>query len=416
MTERRPLMTPLAAVTPPRHMAHLVASRSYLSYQKDELRDKLKHNPYSYIQVINPDASRDIDTPRGTPAFFEEVRAEYDAFKSRGWLVGAEEPEWLVYKQSTSSHSWTGVVCNLDLARCAEGGLRTHEQTLASRETLFTSFLDAVGFHAEPVLCAKPQGSATANACNKVMAETTSQPAHTDFMTADGVRHEIWRVPMHSPSGKAFSDTWGCEDVLYLADGHHRLASSHRLHKARPDLPGAAHILALVVPEEDLTILGFHKEVRDISMTRESWREALASLQGACDVAPSKHGCDVPHVPGQITLAFQGESWTLTRRPGCDAATDADWVNVHILGNILGIADARNDKRLQHLPEPQRPEGGWQAKAAAHPDRILVLIHPIPFSDIRAVADAGGTLPPKSTWVEPKIRSALFIHEFNAAP
>ena len=267
MTERRPLMTPLAAVTPPRHMAHLVASRSYLSYQKDELRDKLKHNPYSYIQVINPDASRDIDTPRGTPAFFEEVRAEYDAFKSRGWLVGAEEPEWLVYKQSTSSHSWTGVVCNLDLARCAEGGLRTHEQTLASRETLFTSFLDAVGFHAEPVLCAKPQGSATAQACNKVMAEATSQPAHTDFMTADGVRHEIWRVPMHSPSGQAFTDTWGCEDVLYLADGHHRLASSHRLHKARPDLPGASHILALVVPEEDLTILGFHKEVRGISMT-----------------------------------------------------------------------------------------------------------------------------------------------------
>lgn len=154
MTERRPLMTPVAAVTPPRHMAHLVASRSYLSYQKDELRDKLKHNPYSYIQVINPDASRDIDTTRGTPAFFEEVRAEYDAFKSRRWLVEAEEPEWLVYKQSTSSHSWTGVVCNLDLARCANGGLRTHEQTLASRETLFTSFLDAVGFTLSP--CSAP--------------------------------------------------------------------------------------------------------------------------------------------------------------------------------------------------------------------------------------------------------------------
>jgi uncharacterized protein (DUF1015 family) len=43
-------------------------------------------------------------------------------------------------------------------------------------------------------------------------------------------------------------------------------------------------------------------------------------------------------------------------------------------------------------------------------------MYPIPFSEIRTVADAQGTLPPKSTWVEPKIRSALFIHEFNAAP
>ena len=67
-------MQPLAAVTPPRHMAHLVASRSYLSYDDLELQDKLKHNPYSYIQVINPDASRDANVPRGTSAFFEEVR------------------------------------------------------------------------------------------------------------------------------------------------------------------------------------------------------------------------------------------------------------------------------------------------------------------------------------------------------
>jgi uncharacterized protein (DUF1015 family) len=115
-------------------------------------------------------------------------------------------------------------------------------------------------------------------------------------------------------------------------------------------------------------------------------------------------------------VSFQGKSWTLARLPGCDAATDADWVNAHLLGHILGITDARNDERLRHVPEPQRPEGGWQAHAAAHPERILVLIHPIPFSDIRGVADAQGTLPPKSTWVEPKIRSALFIHEFNDAP
>ena len=61
MTQMRHLMQPLAAVTPPRHMAHLVASRSYLSYRKDELLDKLKHNPYSYIQVINPDASDEVE-------------------------------------------------------------------------------------------------------------------------------------------------------------------------------------------------------------------------------------------------------------------------------------------------------------------------------------------------------------------
>ena len=69
MSTNGALMRPLAAVTPPRHMAHLVASRSYLSYQRAELQDKLKHNPYSYIQVINPDHSREVEEPRGTRIF-----------------------------------------------------------------------------------------------------------------------------------------------------------------------------------------------------------------------------------------------------------------------------------------------------------------------------------------------------------
>ena len=142
MTAKRHLMQPLAAVTPPRHMAHLVASRSP-QLRKDELLDKLKHNPYSYIQVINPDASGEVE-PLGGPSLFREVR-KGDAFKDRGWLQDAPGEEWIVYRQSKEEHSWTGVVCNLDLNLCAAGGLKTHEQTLAHREVLFASFLMKLG-------------------------------------------------------------------------------------------------------------------------------------------------------------------------------------------------------------------------------------------------------------------------------
>ena len=74
MSAKGDLMAPLCAVTPPRHMAHLVASRSYLSYSKEELRDKLSHNPYSYVQVIHPDVSMEMEPQRGTTDFFKEVK------------------------------------------------------------------------------------------------------------------------------------------------------------------------------------------------------------------------------------------------------------------------------------------------------------------------------------------------------
>ena len=412
MTQNRGLLLPLAAVTPPRHMAHLVASRSYLSYQKAELQDKLKHNPFSYIQVINPDASRDVDVPRGTPEFFQEVRNGYCDFKDKGWLETAPSRMWYVYRQSTAEDAWTGVICNLDLSICSAGALKTHEQTLASRELLFASFLENVGFHAEPILCARPDDLPGVQEADEALAKVTSASAHTDFMTADGIRHEIWCLAANSEEGKAFQAAWGAFDSLYLADGHHRLASSLRLAERRPDLEGAGQILAYVVPQRELTILGYHKELRELRMTVEDVQLELeralhsnAERIESTDTEPSK--------PGELIVHFQGATWRVRRSPECSLATDADWCNEHLLGNAFGIHDPRNDERLRHLPETQRPEGGWGARARNHPERLIIIMHPLPFGQIRKVADQGSTLPPKSTWVEPKIRSALFIHEFN---
>ena len=393
-------------------MAHLVASRSYLSYRKDELLDKLKHNPYSYIQVINPDASGEVEAPRGTIPFFREVRKGYDAFKDRGWLQDAPGEEWIVYRQSNEEHSWTGVVCNLDLNLCAQGGLKTHEQTLAHREVLFASFLGEVGFHAEPILCARPDENRDAQQAQDALINVTSGSPHTDFMTADGIRHEIWRTSTHSETGREFAAAWqGC-DTLYLADGHHRLASSQRLAEAHPDLTGAQHILAFVVPESQLTILGFHKEVSGIDMSPESWQSALENLPHG-DVKRLADPNVTPAKPGELVIHHKRQAWRIVRQPTCPLPTDADWLQTHLLAGMMGIKDPRSDKRLRHLPEPMRPDGGWAARAHAHPDRVLILTHPVPFGHIRKVADQKGTLPPKSTWVEPKIRSALFIHQFR---
>jgi uncharacterized protein (DUF1015 family) len=121
----------------------------------------------------------------------------------------------------------------------------------------------------------------------------------------------------------------------------------------------------------------------------------------------------LPDSPGEIVVEYQGVVWRIRRTSESPEATDADWVQHHLIRDVFGIVDARNDARLNHLPEAQRPEGGWRVRAAQHPNRALVLLHAIPFDQIRDVADAQGTLPPKSTWVEPKIRSALFIHEFD---
>ena len=53
-TKPAPLLQPFAGVLPSPDKAHLVATRSYLTYSDYELKDKLSRNPYSYLHVIHP--------------------------------------------------------------------------------------------------------------------------------------------------------------------------------------------------------------------------------------------------------------------------------------------------------------------------------------------------------------------------
>ena len=44
---------------------------------------------------------------------------------------------------------------------------------------------------------------------------------------------------------------------------------------------------------------------------------------------------------------------------------------------------------------------------------VAFLLYPASMSEVKKVADAGLNMPPKSTWVEPKLRSGLTIYSLE---
>ena len=48
------IVRPFKAIRPTRDKANLVASRSYLSYSDETLKEKLEHNPFTFLHIINP--------------------------------------------------------------------------------------------------------------------------------------------------------------------------------------------------------------------------------------------------------------------------------------------------------------------------------------------------------------------------
>ena len=410
------LIRPFRLVQPPRHLAHLVASRSYLSYNKKGLKDKFEHNSYSYLQVINPDAGDDIAAERGTVDFFKEVRKGYDKFLNSGWLEGTEGPVYAIYRQITPLATFTGIIAVLDLPKCEDGGVLTHELTIEKREDLFVSYLETVGFHAEPILCARKSGHEGEDELNSAISHITEgREADCDFTTTDCIRHSVWLI--HSELNEEFSEVLAPLDTLYLADGHHRLASSIKMQHRHPNEPGVDRILAFILPAKELSILGYHREVRnwdgdiELLLTKIKAIDSVLRVE-KIDKQESCCGCiDIITNQGQWRLVLEEDN--------SGTRIDAGWLNDEILEPLLGIEDSRNSPNLKYIAGSNvssKNASKLKEVVKERDNKVVFALHPIPIDQIISVSDAGNTLPPKSTWVEPKLRSGLFVYEFGLHP
>jgi uncharacterized protein (DUF1015 family) len=91
------------------------------------------------------------------------------------------------------------------------------------------------------------------------------------------------------------------------------------------------------------------------------------------------------------------------------AALDVSLLQDNLLAPVLGVADPRTDKRIDFVggirgtPELERLVNEGRAAVA-------FALFPTSIEDLLRVSDAGGVMPPKSTWFEPKLRDGILIH------
>jgi uncharacterized protein (DUF1015 family) len=245
-----------------------------------------------------------------------------------------------------------------------------------------------------------------------LVARETAGPPMCDLTAADGVRHEIWQVS--GAGADAIVDAFRSLPALYIADGHHRVASAAR---ARQDLaragrrsPAADHFLAVAFPDAQVQILAYNRTVRDLAgQSAESLVRAIDAR--GISVAP---GPPVPDRPGRVSMYLAGRWSSIELPPSPPGTPLADALDVEVLHRrvlhpVLQVGDPRTDGRLDFV-------GG--IRGTAELERIVTSgkaavafsLHPVRAVDLLAIADAGGIMPPKSTWFEPKLRDGLLVH------
>jgi uncharacterized protein (DUF1015 family) len=126
----------------------------------------------------------------------------------------------------------------------------------------------------------------------------------------------------------------------------------------------------------------------------------------------------VPQPTRKHELGFYlGGKWrTLNFHPSFASTTDpiekldVTLLQKYVLAPLFGIDDPRTSKRINFV-------GGIRGtteleKLVDRGDYACAFsMFPTSIEDLMAIADAGGIMPPKSTWFEPKLRDAMFCHQ-----
>lgn len=398
---------PFRAWRPVPDKAHLVASRNYLSYSEEKMREKLLGNPYSFLHVIHADHDKGGHASRDER--FENVRRKWSEFVGEGFFMRDETDRIYLYEQSRKGTLSRGVIAAVSVGDYRGGHVKVHEHTLQAREELFKDYLRITGINAEPVLLAAPG----AHELDVAMEGIWHSPPTYDFSTTDMARHRVWAVSEPKIIA-ALQKQFAGIDALYIADGHHRLASSARLAEATgafADDP-RAWCLAFIVPQEHLHIHNFDRAITSLGgIDTEEFLSACAQLGqlDPMDKAPSGHP---PH--GAVYICTRKGWFALALPQPPPAAQPADRLDASVLSDavldpVLGIRDLRTDPHVRFIPgvmgvaELERMVKSGEAAVAFH-------LKPVGFEELKAVADSGGCMPPKSTWIEPKLRSGLIVY------
>lgn len=406
---------PFPASRPAPGRAREVASVPYDVVDSHEARALAEGNPVSFLHVCRPEIDLPEDTPLYSDAVYAKGRENLDRFEAEGTLVPDPAPRLLVYRQT-----WRGATQDGLVAACAVDDydtdvIKKHEKTRKDKEDDRTKHLLVQSAHAEPVfLTYRATGTIDAR-----VAAVTSGPAEIDFEAADGVRHTLWLVP--PDDADFFVEAFARVPVLYVADGHHRCASASR---ARAALAGKGPLAAdhpvqwfpaAIFPDHELRILPYNRLVRDLhGRTAEGFLAEVAKafhVIEATGESPAE-----PAGKGEVRMYLSGRWHALVPKEPVPAddpirSLDVSILQERLLDPLLGIHDPRTDRRIDFVGGI-RGTAELERRVDAGEHAVAFSMHATTVAELMAIADAGETMPPKSTWFEPKLRSGLFVHRF----
>jgi uncharacterized protein (DUF1015 family) len=338
-----------------------------------------------------------------------EAQQYFEKLQGNKVLIRENNTGIYIYKQTQpNGNVFHGVVVCVDYQDYLNGSICKHENTLTSKQSLMVKHIETIRKVGEPVLLANPN--------DEFMTDWIQQHENADilfeFTDNHGKKHELWFVS-NAAAVENLQASFLKTSRLYIADGHHRIASVASYLQSHTDKALDCGIMAYVLPESALQIKPFHRILKNTDT--EEWLDMIHNASEDFYVELLNKP-ERPRKKGDIVALTPLGWYRLRLKPGHVKPNPSENLDVYrleefVFKKFFHIKDSKSDSRLEFLRGDEDLNTLQQWKNRGEIDGAFIL-YPNTIKEIKDVADAGETMPPKSTWIEPKIPAGMLINVF----
>lgn len=411
------VVKPFKALRPSRDKAAQVSAPSYDSSSRDKSHYELEHNPHSYLHVVKPYLH--FKGEKKNPEKHFPVGLEYlEKFKREGWLIKDQQDAYYIYRVIKGSNAYTGIIAAASVDDYLNNCILKHENTLTEKQQELADHIRWFKGLGNPVLLTYPDSDKIGQVIGHYIDNHIPE---YNFISPDQLKHNLWVVSR--PEDVAIIRR-EFENIpkLYIADGHHRSAGSAMYcaweRDANPSYTGEElfnFFPVCLIPFSKLHVFEYHRLVKDASIVNSP--DFLQKIGTYFEIIPSGDLPVQPLKPKEFGLYFKHSAYLLKLKPefasslnGILEKLDVSIVEEFILKRVFHIMDSKTDHRLSFL-DGSKGIGTLQDTIDHGDCDLAITLYQTSIEEVIEVAENNLIMPPKSTWIEPKLRTGLVIYE-----
>ncbi len=381
----------------------IAPSTDHLSIENIEIFRK--NNYWNYLKILNPVGQlKETDTLLEAKLHFSEMK-ENDVIKKD------VKDHFYVYQIEFKKHTQTGFLSLANIEDFVNEKIKAHEKIYENRMRERAEQMLNIKTQIGPIYVFFENNKDITQLLHSIIKQNPDY----DFESFDNSVHKLWCISNEKFINDLSSLFSNNIKNFYIADGHHRMGAMKLIGELKYNKNiHQENFMIAAFPSNEAKIFDYNRVVKDLNGLSEQKFLELISENFTITI---KDKAFKPNRNREFGMYHENKWYSLCFKEKLKSSNFVDTLDINILNNFifkkyLNIEDVNNDERIRFIAGCHGLEA-LEKKVDENKDSVAFSIFPSQISDVIKVADKKLTMPPKSTWFDPKPLDGLVVYEFG---